>query len=157
MGLPRALNAVRVFLARVLGAWSTDRMKRFIKEFRDFIATGNVIDLAVAVVLGAAVKSVIDKFMESVINPLIGMIVGKPNLDSLLTITRHKGQPDESIISFGAVLTQVINLVMVGLVLFLCVKAYNRMRKPKEVAPAPPAGPTEVELLTEIRDSLRNR
>lgn len=132
-------------------------MKKFLKEFRDFIATGNVVEFAVAVVLGAAVKAVIDKVMEAVVNPLIGAIVGKPNLDTFLTITVRKGSANEAIISIGAVLTQVINLVMVGLVLFLCVKAYNRMRKPKEVAPPPPAGPSEVELLTEIRDSLRNR
>lgn len=132
-------------------------MKKFLKEFRDFIATGNVVEFAVAVVLGAAVKAVIDKVMEAVVNPLIGAIVGKPNLDGFLTITVRKGSANEAIISFGAVLTQVINLVLVGLVLFLCLKAYNRMRKPKEVPPAAPTGPTEVELLTEIRDSLRNR
>ena len=134
-------------------------MKKFRKEFRDFIATGNMVEFAVAVVLGAAVKAVIDKIMEAVVNPLIGAIVGKPNLDSFLTITIRKGSANESIISFGAVLTQALNLVLVGLVLFLALKGYNRMRAPKEAAPAPaaPAGPTEVELLTEIRDSLRNR
>ena len=60
-------------------------MKKFLKEFRDFIATGNMVEFAVAVVLGAAVKAVIDKIMEAVVNPLIGAIVGKPNLDSFLT------------------------------------------------------------------------
>lgn len=132
-------------------------MKKFLKEFRDFVATGNVIDLAIAVVLGAAVKAVIDRFMEAVVNPLNGAIVGKPNLDTFLTITVRKGSANESVISFGAVLTQLINLVLVGLVLFLCLRAYNRMRKPKEAPPAAPSGPTEIELLTEIRDSLRNR
>jgi len=132
-------------------------MKKFIREFRDFIATGNIVDLAVAVTLGLAVKAVIDKVMSAVVNPIIGAIVGKPNLDSFLTITVRKGSANESIISFGAVLTEVINLVLVGLVLFLAIKAYNRMRKPTESAPPAPAGPTEVELLTEIRDSLRDR
>jgi len=132
-------------------------MKKFLKEFRDFIATGNVVDLAVAVVLGLAIKAVIDAFMTSVVNPLIGAIVGKPNLDDFLAITVRKGSANESVIKIGAVLTQGINLILVGLVLFLFVKAYNRMRKPKDAAPPPPAGPTEVELLTEIRDSLRNR
>jgi large conductance mechanosensitive channel len=129
-------------------------MRKFIKEFKDFIATGNVIEFAVAVVLGAAIKAVIDKFMEAVVNPLIGAILGKPNLDSFLTVTLRKGSKNESVISFGAVLTQVMNLVLVGLVLFLLVRAYNKMRKPVE---AGPAGPTEVDLLTEIRDSLRDR
>ena len=132
-------------------------MKKFLKEFRDFVATGNVIDLAIAVVLGAAVKAVIDRIMEAVVNPLIGAIVGKPNLDTFLTVTIRKGSSNESVISFGAVLTQLINLVLVGLVLFLCLRAYNRLRRPKETQPPVPSGPTEIELLTEIRDSLRNR
>lgn len=132
-------------------------MRKFLKEFRDFIATGNVIDLAVAVVIGAAVKAVIDTFMSAVVNPVIGAIVGKPNLDEVLVLTVRRGSPDEANIAFGAVLTQVINLVLVGLVLFLCLRAYNRARRPKETEPPAPTGPTEIELLTEIRDSLRSR
>ena len=132
-------------------------MRKLLREFRDFIATGNVIDLAVAVVIGAAVKAVIDKFMEAVVNPLIGAIVGRPNLDTVLRVVIRKGTKNESVIAFGAVLTQMLNLVLVGLVLFLLLRGYNRMRQPKEAPPASPAGPTEVELLTEIRDSLRNR
>lgn len=129
-------------------------MKKFIKEFRDFIATGNMIELAIAFVLGVAVKAVIDSFIENVVNPLIGAIVGKPNLDHFLTITFRKGQQGkEAIVSFGAVLTQILSLVLVGLVLFLAIKAYNRFRKP----PDAPTGPTEIELLTEIRDELRAR
>ena len=132
-------------------------MKKFLKEFRDFIATGNVIDLAVAVVIGAAVKTVIDTFMSAVVNPLIGAIVGKPNLDDVLVLTIRRGSANEANIAFGAVITQVINLVLVGLVLFLCLKAYNRTRRPKETPPPAPSGPSEIDLLTEIRDSLRNR
>jgi large conductance mechanosensitive channel len=129
-------------------------MKNFLKEFKDFIATGNMVELAVAVILGLAIKSVIDAFIGGVANPLIGAIVGKPNLDNFLTITVRKGTANESTISFGVVLTQIISLIIVGLVLFMCVKAYNKMRKPADEAPA---GPSEVELLTEIRDALRAR
>ena len=127
-------------------------MKNFLKEFKDFIATGNLVEVAVAFILALAIKAVIDSFMNGIVNPLIGAIVGKPNLDNFLTITVRKGEPDQAIISVGVVLTQVISLIIVGLVLFLIVKAYNKMRKPADAAPA---GPTEVELLTEIRDSLR--
>lgn len=129
-------------------------MRKFIREFREFIATGNMIDLAVAFVLGVAVKAVIDAFIDHVVNPLIGAIVGKPNLDDFLTITVRRGSPDEAVISFGAVLTQVLSLILVGLVLFLAIKAYNRFRKPQEETVL---GPTEVELLVEIRDELRAR
>ena len=129
-------------------------MKNFIKEFKDFIATGNMVELAVAVILGLAIKSVIDAFIANVANPLIGAIVGKPNLDNFLTFTVRKGTKNQSTISFGAVLTQVISLIIVGLVLFIMVKAYNKMRKPAEAAPA---GPSEIDLLTQIRDELRTR
>jgi large conductance mechanosensitive channel len=129
-------------------------MKNFLKEFKDFIATGNLVEIAVAFILAIAIKAVIDAFMNSIVNPLIGAIVGKPNLDNFLTITVRGGKPDEAVISVGAVLTQIIALILVGLVLFFVVKAYNKIRKPADDAPA---GPTEIELLTEIRDSLRAR
>ena len=105
-----------------------------------------------AFILALAIKAVIDAFMNSVVNPLIGAIVGKPNLDSFLTITVREGEPDQAVISIGAVLTQIISLIIVGVVLFFIVKAYNKMRKPADAA-----GPTEIDLLTEIRDTLRSR
>jgi large conductance mechanosensitive channel len=128
-------------------------MKNFLKEFRDFIATGNIVELAVAFILALGIKAVIDAFMSGIVNPLIGAIVGKPNLDNFLTITVREGTPNEAVISIGVVLTQVISLIIVGLVLFVALKGYNKLRKPAEAD----AGPTEVELLTEIRDSLRAR
>jgi large conductance mechanosensitive channel len=129
-------------------------MKGFFKEFKDFISTGNMIELAVAVILGLAVKAVIDAFMSGVVNPVIGAIVGKPNLDNFLTFTVRKGTSKQSTISFGVVLTQLIALVIVGLVLFMFVRAYNKIRSPMQAA-AP--GPSEIDLLTEIRDELRAR
>lgn len=129
-------------------------MKNFIKEFKEFIATGNMVELAVAVILGLAIKSVIDAFMANVANPLIGAIVGKPNLDNFLTFTVRKGTKNQATISFGAVLTQAISLIIVGLVLFMMIKMYNKIRRPVEVAPP---GPNEIDLLTEIRDALRSR
>jgi large conductance mechanosensitive channel len=129
-------------------------MKNFLKEFKEFIATGNLVEVAVAFILALAIKAVIDAFMAGIVNPLIGAIVGKPNLDNFLTITVRRGTANESTISIGVVLTQVISLIIVGLVLFLALRAYNKMRKPADDGPA---APTEVELLTEIRDSLRAR
>ena len=129
-------------------------MKNFLKEFKDFIATGNMVELAVAFILGLAIKAVIDAFMQGVANPLIGAIVGKPNLDNFLTFTVRKGTSNQSIISFGLVLTQIISLIIVGLVLFMGVKAYNKMRKTVEAAPP---GPNEIDLLMQIRDELRTR
>ena len=129
-------------------------MKNFLREFKDFIATGNIVELAVAFILGLAIKAVIDAFIQGVANPLIGAILGKPNLDNFLTFTVRKGTKNESTISFGLVLTQIISLIIVGLVLFMCLKAYNKIRKPIEAAPP---GPNEIDLLTQIRDELRTR
>ena len=129
-------------------------MKNFLKEFKDFIATGNIVELAVAFILGLAIKAVIDAFIQGVANPVIGAILGKPNLDNFLTFTVRKGTKNESTISIGLVLTQIISLIIVGLVLFMCLKAYNKIRKPVEAAPP---GPNEIDLLTQIRDELRTR
>jgi large conductance mechanosensitive channel len=128
-------------------------MKNFLKEFKEFISKGNLVELAVALVLALQFKSVIDAFMNNIVNPVIGAIVGKPNLDNFLTITVREGTSNQATISIGAVLTQVISLIIVGLVLFFIVKAYNKFRNPTGA----PDGPTEVELLTEIRDALRAR
>ena len=122
-------------------------MKNFFKEFKEFIDKGNLLEIAVAFVLGLSFKAVIDAFMKGIVNPIIGLIFGKPNLDNVLTFTVR-----DSTISIGIVLTQVISLIIVGFVLFLIVKAYNKARGPQ-----PDPGPDEVTLLTEIRDELRAR
>jgi len=124
-------------------------MTKMAKEFKEFITRGNVIELACAVVLGAAFKAVIDAFIEFVVNPIIAAIFGKPNLDEVLTWEIRNG----ATISIGAVLTQVLSFILVALVLFFVIRAYNKLREEDEAE----SGPTEVELLTEIRDSLRNR
>lgn len=124
-------------------------MKKFISEFKDFIATGNLIELAVGLILALKVKDVIDKFMDGIMNPIISAIFGQPNMDEVLAFDLG-----DSRVMPGLVITALINLIVVGVVLFLIIKAYNNMKKAK---PAGPTGPTEVELLTEIRDSLRNR
>jgi large conductance mechanosensitive channel len=140
-------------------------MKKFLQEFRDFIATGNLVEVAVAFILGLAIKAVIDAFINHVANPIIGAIFGKPNLDHVLEFTLRKGKGeidpttgkrvDASVLSIGAVLTQIVSLILVGLVLFLAIKAYNKIRKPEPVATE--TGPSEIDLLTDIRDALRNR
>ena len=125
-------------------------MKKMLNEFKDFIATGNLIELAVGLILALKVKDVIDMFMEGVVNPIISAIFGQPDMSEVLAFDLG-----DSRVMPGLVITALINLVVVGFVLFMIIKAYNKMKKP--AAPAGPAGPTEVELLTEIRDSLRSR
>ena len=129
-------------------------MKGFIKEFKSFIATGNMLELAVAVILGGAVKAVIDSFTKDVVMQLIAAIGGKKDFSKLL-FTINKAQ-----IFYGNVLTATLNLILVGLVLFLMVKSYNHMKQRMATeAPAPdaPVVVSELSVLLEIRDSLKSQ
>lgn len=123
-------------------------MKNMLNEFKDFINKGDVVTIAVGLVMALYFKTVVDKFIEGVITPIIAAIAGESSYEQI------GFDIGDARISIGLVLGAIIDFVIVAFVLFLVVKAYNKMRKPEESAPA---GPTEVELLTEIRDSLRNR
>jgi large conductance mechanosensitive channel len=117
-----------------------------IKEFKEFIARGNLVDIASAFVLGVAFSAVVTSFTDMVLGAIGYALGGDASFDEL-------GVEREGVvvIPYGVFLTAVVNFVIVAFVLFLVVKAYNRFRETKE------SGPTEVELLTEIRDSLANR
>ena len=125
-------------------------MKDFMKEFKAFIATGNLIEIAVGLILALKVSAVISGFMDGIVSRILAAIFGKPDFSDALAFDLG-----DSRIQPGLTITPLIDLVLTGLVLFLVVKAYNKM-KAKDAADAP-AGPTEVELLTDIRDSLRAR
>ena len=118
-----------------------------IKEFREFINRGNLIDLAVAFVIGLAFASVVAALTDRIVTPLIGLIFSVDGLENWGTFAGGAG-------SVGAFLAAVINFVIVAFVMFLVVKAYNRMQKPVE-EPAPEEPAEEVVLLREIRDALR--
>ncbi|MEQ8436733.1 MAG: large conductance mechanosensitive channel protein MscL [Ilumatobacter fluminis] len=123
-------------------------MQNMIKEFRDFINKGDVVTIAVGLVMALYFKQIVDKIIEGVITPLLAAIFGEPNYASI------GFDIGDSFISIGLVLGAVIDFIAVSFILFLLIKAYNKW---KAEAPEEEAGPTEVELLTEIRDSLRNR
>lgn len=137
-------------------------MKKFLKEFREFIATGNMIELAVAVILGAAVAAAITAFTNGIVMQIVAAIFGKPNFDDVTITLRHnvgtdaQGNPVDAVMQIGTFINALISLVLTGLVLFLMIKAYNRMKR-KSAEEAPDPGPTEIELLTEIRDALKAR
>lgn len=128
------------------------------KEFKEFIMTGNVVDLAIAVILGAATSGVVNGFVQDIAMPLVGHFTGGVDFADLkyvltpASVSADGTEVAENAIRYGAWVNTIINLIVVGFVLFLIVKAYNKVRKP---AAAAPAGPTEVELLTEIRDALK--
>ncbi len=120
-----------------------------LKGFRDFIMRGNVIDLAVAFVIGLAFAPIVTRIVEGLITPLIARIFGQPNLDSVGNIDIGRG----AVLSFGPVLTAILNfLAVAAAVYFLIVVPMNKFKKPAVVETA---GPTEIDLLTEIRDALQ--
>ena len=121
-----------------------------LKGFRDFIMRGNVIDLAVAVVIGAAFGAVVKGFTDGILNPLIAAIFGKPDLSSVGTFTINGAN-----FSIGLVLTPIINFVIVAAVVyFVIVVPMNKMRA-RYVVEEEAAEAEEITLLREIRDSLR--
>ena len=130
-----------------------------IQELKVFLLRGNVIDLAIAVVIGAAFTTVVNTFVEQILNPLIGLIVGQRDLSGL-ALRIGEGE-DPTVFGFGILLNAIINFLLVGLVLFLVVKAANRAtqarRAKSEVVPQSVVEetPEDVLLLREIRDTLR--
>jgi large conductance mechanosensitive channel len=133
-----------------------------LKEFKNFIMTGNVIDLAVAVILAGAVGLVVTGFTNDIMMPIVGHFAGgldfadmKVVLDEAVVAEDGSITKPENAVLYGKWVNALINLVIVGFVLFMIVKAYNKTKKPKEEAPAAPKGPTQEELLAEIRDLLK--
>lgn len=136
-----------------------------LKEFKAFIMTGNVVDLAVAVILAGAVGGVVNGFVNDIMMPFVGYFTGGVDFaDKMIWLT----QPDivdgvvvegtGTAIRWGAWVNTLINLVIVGFVLFMIVKSMNKMKKKKEAAPAAPPAPSKEEiLLGEIRDLLKNK
>lgn len=124
--------------------------------------TGNVIDLAVAVLLAGAVGLVVNGFVNDIMMPFVGYFTGgldfaalKYVLAEAVTDAEGKVVTPENAIRYGAWINSIINLIIVGFVLFLIVKSYNKVRVKKEEPAPAPKGPTQEELLTEIRDLLK--
>lgn len=132
------------------------------KEFKNFIMTGNVIDLAVAVILAGAVGMVVNGFVTDIMMPIVGNFTGGVDFADMKYILSPATiaadgtviKPENAIM-YGKWINSIINLIIVGFVLFMIVKAYNKTRKPK--APAAPSGPSDNQLLKEIRDLLKNK
>ncbi|WP_416445270.1 large conductance mechanosensitive channel protein MscL [Leucobacter sp. HNU] len=126
-----------------------------LKGFREFLLRGNVVDLAVAVVIGAAFNAVVEKVVSSLINPLISVVFKADSLDKALMVEL----PGGGALAFGALIGAIINFVIVAAVVyFVFVLPMNHMReRTAKNTPAEPAAPSEQELLAEIRDLLREQ
>lgn len=117
-----------------------------LKEFKEFAMKGNIVDLAVAVIIGGAFGAIVTAMVDKILMPIIGSLVGK-SFDSLSTTVN--GVP----IQYGAFIQAVVNFVIIALFLFMIIKAMNSMKKKEEAAPAAP--PEDITLLREIRDALK--
>jgi large conductance mechanosensitive channel len=141
-----------------------------LKEFQEFILKGNAFDLAVGVIIGAAFGGVVTSLVGDILMPPIGALVGGINFsDYYIDLTSLVGRAEplasldaaqkagHAVIAYGKFLNALINLLIVGFVIFMLIKQLNRFRRREEVPGVPPAPPEDVRLLTEIRDILATR
>lgn len=133
-----------------------------LKEFKEFAMKGSLLDIAVGFVMGAAFKSVVTSFTEGIVSPLVGLIL-KTDLKDLTWVVREGiADADGNIqgavtVLYGEFITNVIDFIIVAFVMFMIVKAVNQLKRKEEAPPAAPAGPSQEELLAEIRDLLAKK
>ncbi len=135
----------------------------FMSEFKEFAMKGNVVDLAIGVIIGAAFGKIVSAFVEGVVMPLIGLIVGGVDFTKL-GIVLKAGDPTANppvpdlILAYGTFIQSVFDFVIIALAIFLAIKAMNKLKRKAEEAPAvPPAPSNEEVLLGEIRDLLKHK
>lgn len=127
-------------------------MKKFVSEFKEFISRGNVLDMAVGVVIGGAFTAIVTALVDNIITPLIGVLVGG------LDFTGLSVKVGKATIGYGAFIQAVINFLLISFVIFCVIRSFNKLAKKKEEEPAAPPAPAEdVVLLREIRDLLANQ
>lgn len=126
-----------------------------LKEFKEFAMKGSVVDLAVGVIIGGAFGKIVSSFVEDVVMPPIGMILGGVDFKSLAFVLKAaEGKAAAVMINYGKFIQTLVDFIIIAFVIFMVIKAMNRLKRREEAAPVP--GPTKQEvLLTEIRDTLR--
>ena len=140
----------------------------FIKEFKEFALKGNVIDLAVGVIIGGAFGKIVDSVVNDLIMPLVSAIIGKPDFSSLYVVLKGvvpEGAPlaearkiaGTTIFAYGNFVTVAINFLLLAFIIFLFVKGINSLKRKEEKGVAPPTLTADQTLLTEIRDLLKNK
>lgn len=142
-------------------------MKKFFGEFKEFISKGNVIDMAIGVVIGGAFKSIVDSLVKDIIMPVIGWLLGGLDFSKfVITLKEAVLNADGTVateavtINYGIFINSIISFLIIGFCLFCVVKAINKLRRQKEEEPASAPDPepsAEEKLLTEIRDLLKEK
>lgn len=133
-----------------------------LKEFKAFVMKGNILDLAVAVIIGGAFSKIVSSFVKDIIMPPIGMALGGVNFEDLVVTLKEAVMEGEAVVSeavtmnVGTFVQTIVDFLIIAAVIFMVIKAYNNMQKKEEAAPAAPAVPSNEEvLLGEIRDLLK--
>jgi len=131
-----------------------------LKEFKDFAMRGNLVDIAVAFVMGAAFNKVVSSFTGGIVSPLIGLIFKSDFKDLKFVITQGTMNDAGEVVGevavlYGDFLTNLVDFIIVAFVMFMLIKGINAMKKKEKPAPAAPSGPSEIDLLKEIRDALK--
>ncbi len=139
----------------------------FVKEFKEFAMKGNVMDLAVGVIIGGAFGKIVSSLVDNIIMPVVGLFMrGTSFNDAFLVLDSSKGVPASladakakgiAVFAYGAFIQNVIDFLIIAFCVFLLVKFMNRLIRKKEAAPAPPELSTQEKLLTEIRDVLKSK
>ena len=135
-----------------------------INEFKDFIAKGNVMDMAVGIIIGAAFTAIVGSLVADLINPIISLFMGGIDFSGMFAILGDgeyanitaAEEAGAAVFAYGRFIMAIINFLIIAFVVFMLVKAVNKAKGPEEeAAPEEPAGPTQEELLAEIRDALK--
>lgn len=134
-----------------------------LREFRDFIAKGNVMDMAVGIIIGAAFTAIVKSMVGDLINPLISLFMGGVDFASQYLLLSdgdyasisEAEEAGAAVFAYGRFIMAVLNFLIIGFVVFMLVRQVNRLKKKEEEAPAAPSGPSDNDLLVEIRDLLK--
>jgi len=140
-----------------------------LNEFKDFIAKGNVMDMAVGIIIGAAFTAIVQSLVGDLINPIIGLFLGGVDFTNLFVVLRGEGdfatleatrEAGAAVFAYGAFIMAIINFLIIAFAVFMLVRYVNRVKeasakKDEAVVKVAPAGPSEIDLLTEIRDALK--
>lgn len=143
----------------------------FLKEFKEFAVKGNVMDLAVGVIIGGAFGKIVDSVVKDLVMPVISAIIGSPDFSNMYMVLKDpasgikegmaladaRAVENAVVFAYGNFITVAINFILLAFAVFLMVKGINRLKRKEEPAPAAPAGPTQEQLLAEIRDLLRKQ
>ena len=132
-------------------------MKKFFREFKEFAMRGNVMDMAVGIIIGGAFGKIVSSFVSDVIMPPIGLLIGGVDFSNLAVTLKHATATEAAVtLNYGMFIQNVVDFIIIALAIFIVIRLMNSLKRKQEAAPATPPAPTKEEtLLTEIRDLLK--